>query len=213
MWRHHRCRILLLSPQDSPVDIQDPQIFACLHAGKSEYGGVETIARERAYLWRMMDCLFKYYFVCDTDCYCLSPEFPAELYRAPEVVWSILESDAGYPRPVGYSFPRWAFQTPWFIPRVVLPKLLAQTERTVFVPGGAWGDNDLMQLTVLAGIEYRALPGAISCAMVPDNMERVRKFIRDGGIFVHSVKDPAMTQEFVDLRKQHLMSKLAAQPA
>lgn len=119
-YRHHGCPVTIMSPVDSKVRIPG---FECIHAGRRAYIGDTSIARHREHLRLLLVYPEKHFLLCDPDSFCLSPEFPARLYRdANETVWS---NECVEPRPHETPYDKIAMQPPYFLTKDTIKRLLA----------------------------------------------------------------------------------------
>lgn len=119
-FQHHQCPITIMSPVDSKVRIKG---FECIHAGRRAYIGEASISRHREHLRLLLVYPEKHFFLCDPDSFCLSPEFPARLYRdANETVWS---NECVETRPHETPYDKIAMQPPYFLTKDTIKRLLA----------------------------------------------------------------------------------------
>src|SRR6185295_10153751 len=119
--RHMR-PVLVLSPEDSPVEINDPHVTN--HSiGKRAYFGQDSLDRQKLHLEYLLTLDYEYFLLNDADSMCLAPNIPSYLYL-PEnrgVLWSNEVRDwRNHPTP----YPRIACQPPYFMHRSVIEKLL-----------------------------------------------------------------------------------------
>ena len=74
-WLHHETPILLLSPEDAPVEIKHERI-TCRSAGKAGWKGARTILRQIAHWKITSEFPQTHLFLNDSDTVCLTPELP-----------------------------------------------------------------------------------------------------------------------------------------
>src|SRR3990172_8792879 len=69
-WLHHGCPVLMLSPEDAPVQIDHPQV-TCRSAGLAGWKGEHTIYRQIEH-WRIAsEFSQRYLLLNDSDSMCL----------------------------------------------------------------------------------------------------------------------------------------------
>jgi hypothetical protein len=228
--RHNR-PILVLSPEDSPVEIDDPHVTN--HSvGKRGYFGQDSLDRQRAHLEYLLTLDHEYFLLNDADSLCLSPNLPPYLYL-PEnrgVLWSNEVRDwRNHPTP----YPRMALQPPYFMHRSVIERLLTVADSpaveahpiTPYIdwymlalaeesgvphqsfPDGAsfpaWRRNDIAETQQL-GHDYQH-PYVID-GKIPGDVA-MRGCVRNGAVFLHSIKhEPvlAMLMNEYDLIHGHV---------
>lgn len=84
---HHECPVLILSPNDAPVDIRHPGV-TCRSAGMKGWKGPDTIYRQIAHWEIAAEYEADHYLMHDADSICLTPELPRYLYEEdPEIFW------------------------------------------------------------------------------------------------------------------------------
>lgn len=208
----HKRPVLVLSPEDSPVKIDDPQVQS--HSlGKRAYFGQKSLDRQRLHLEYLLTLEFDYFLLNDADSMCLSPNLPPYLFL-PEnqhVLWSNEVRDwRTHPTP----YPRIALQPPYFAHRSVIEKLLTVADKPEVKahPITPYIDWYMLALAEEAGVEHRTFPdGASFPAWRRDNIpetqtlghdykheynqdgqilgdQMMRNMVRRGAVFIHSVK-------------------------
>jgi hypothetical protein len=85
-WLHHGHPLLLLSPEDAPVNIEHPGV-TCKSSGLRGWKGPHTIHRQIAHWKLTSEESFDYVFLNDADSLCLTPELPAYLYSEPDAFY------------------------------------------------------------------------------------------------------------------------------
>src|SRR6185503_3096890 len=73
---HHGCPVLVLSPTDAPVILDDDRVI-CMSAGKRAYDGQISVARQYEHLRIVQALGYRYHLLHDSDSVCLSPDLPA----------------------------------------------------------------------------------------------------------------------------------------
>jgi hypothetical protein len=206
---HHECPVLVLSPADSPVRIEDPRV-ECRAAGKRAYTGQDSLDRQKAHLEILLDYPQSFFLLHDSDSVCLSPELPAYLYENPDTVFYnpaptarfILQS-VGSDEEQRLALKRWpvAYQPPLFLSRASLEKMLEVSDAAMaFCP--PWAkliDWYLGAMVQLAGLRARPLRQALSRPIwAPYEVARTYAMVRTRGTrFLHSVKEPEVLDVLV----------------
>jgi hypothetical protein len=190
---HHKCPVVILSPEDSKAEIRYPGIENRF-GGKRAYIGQESLDRQREHMRLMLTFPEHHFLVHDADSVCLSPEIPGYLYAERGVLWSNVVND-GIPEhqpayPAG--FPHIAFQPPYFMDRETIEGLLAVSEGMKANPTMPFIDHYMVQLALKANWPYRSFRDGISCPIGPEwpnEFALVRDAVRSrGAIFLHSIK-------------------------
>src|SRR2546425_10327489 len=78
-YEHHKCPIIIMSPEDAPVVKMGPHI--CRTGGKRAYVGPLSLERQRIHLQIMLEYPGKYFVCHDADSVCLEPQFPSYFYN------------------------------------------------------------------------------------------------------------------------------------
>jgi glycosyltransferase involved in cell wall biosynthesis len=208
----HKRPILVLSPEDSPVEIEDP-VVTNYSAGKRGYFGQDSLDRQRLHLEHLLTLEYDYFLLNDADSLCLAPNIPSYLYL-PEnqgVLWSNEVRDwRTHPTP----YPRIALQPPYFMHRSVIEKLLTQADSPAVEahPITPYIDWYMLALAEEAGVEHRTFPdGASFPAWRRDEIAETQQLghdykhpyvadgkilgdvamrgcVRNGAVFLHSIK-------------------------
>lgn len=195
-YRHHRCPMIVLSPEDSPITaraISDAKgECTYLTGGKRAYTGEDSLVRQRIHMELLLKTHYKYFLMNDSDSVCLSPELPGYLYADdPSILWSNVVSDEMHPREEGYEFPRLAFQPPYFMHRDTIARLVAvapsvpTNARTPFI------DWVVMAWCVKAGVPFRGFPDGVSCPTnnyQPGIAHMTERVMHQGATMLHSIK-------------------------
>jgi len=84
---HHGCPVLVLSPEDSKVEVVHDGVES-LSAGLAGWKGPQTVARTIVYWKIIAERSERWVLLHDTDSVCLTPELPDYLYEDPDVLWS-----------------------------------------------------------------------------------------------------------------------------
>lgn len=205
---HHGCPVVILSPEDSPVEILRPGVVN-RSAGPNEYTGYKSLARFREHLEILLTFPENFFLINDCDSFCLTPKLPDYLYAEPDLLWTNLKvNDAAVQHPFfPPGFPRIAFQPPWFFSRNTIKALLSVTDAVTPNPDMLFIDYWLVQLALQGGIQWKGFPEAISWPM-RDASERGH-FSRSawecvryhGTTFVHAIKTREVCDYLLNARK------------
>ena len=115
----HRCPVVVLSPEDSPVDIDGVE---CRSAGKRGYFGQDSLDRQRAHMEMLLEYPQNWFLMNDADSMCMSAKIPDYLYKHDHTVWS---NQVRERRPHPSPYPKLAFQPPYFMHRKAIERMLA----------------------------------------------------------------------------------------
>jgi hypothetical protein len=151
---HHQCPIVILSPEDSKVEINHPGVENRF-AGKRAQCGPDALARFLEHLKILLTFPENHFFMHESDSICFDPKIPAYLYAEPDTVWS--NSGEAQPRHQhGFvdGCPKLSFQAPWFLSRKTIEALIAVADKAGF-PDLPWVDLYLVHLTHAAGLPYK----------------------------------------------------------
>jgi hypothetical protein len=198
LYVHHECPVVVMSPEDSPIDITTDNVKS-RHLGKRAYIGAESLERQRLHLEAALEYKADHFLFNDSDSFCLSTKIPDYLYREPDVVWSnlVIDDVHTHQRPKDYTFPQIAFQPPYFLSRKTIEKMLAVAKSIVVDPITPFIDHYMVQLAVAANLPYRGFADGVSCGTtVPETglphtigSTIVGDHIKDrGACMIHSVK-------------------------
>jgi hypothetical protein len=208
----HKRPILVLSPEDSPVEIDDPMV-ECASAGERAYYGQKSLDRQRKHLEYLLTQPYDYFLMNDADSMCLSPVIPQYLYLPEnrEVLWS---NEVGDWRDHPSPYPKVALQPPYFCHRSVIEKMLTVADLDAVRAHSVtpYIDWYMLALAEEAGVTHRSFPdGASFPAWRRNNIEEtqrlghdfkhqyvrdglilgdtaMRNCVRKGAVFIHSVK-------------------------
>src|ERR1051326_8495740 len=119
-FKHHGTPILVLSPEDRPVEIYDPDvIFAS--AGLAGWKGAHTIQRQLKH-WAIAEAFgADWYLLNDSDSVCITPDLPEYLFYDDLKFWSNVLCHEHEHLPTDQP----NFQPPYFCSRRMLRRLLA----------------------------------------------------------------------------------------
>lgn len=207
---HHGCKVLVLSPADSPVQIDHPGV-ECRSAGNAAYFGQDSLDRQRAHLELLLTYPQTYFLLNDADSMCLSPEIPAYLYEGAQgTVWS---NEVRETRPHPSPYPKIAFHPPYFLHRDTISRMLEVADRITAHPITPFIDWYMVALACEAGLDHKSYPDGRSGTAwkhgpIPetkemghnfvhtpsthgvDGAQRMRQFVARGTVMVHSIKHP-----------------------
>lgn len=202
--RHHACPIVVLSPEDSAVEIHHPGVENRA-VGPNEYTGYKSLARFRKHLEILLTFPEDFFFINDSDSFCLTPQFPNYIYAEPDLLWTNLKIDDATSQQAFYpeGFPHLAFQPPWFFSRNTIKALLAVADDVTPNPNMLFIDYWLVQLAVAAGVQWKGFPGCISWPMHDPYFARAAwEAVRyHGTTFVHAVKTRELCDYLMDAQR------------
>jgi hypothetical protein len=200
LYLHHECPVVILSPEDSKVEIPGIDNRS---GGLAGHIGGHTLERERRHLEILLSFPEKYFMIHDADSVCLDPEFPAYLYAEPDLVWSNQVND-GIPQhqatfPEGW--PHVAFQPPYFLSRKTIEAMLAVADQVVIshdmMP---FIDYYMVQLTMTAGLPWRRFENCVCC---PPSL--AMRLVQTNNVSIlHGVKSPKDMRALMTARQRHL---------
>jgi len=219
---HHGCPITVLSPVDAKVAIDHPNVTN-LYGGKAAYIGQDSLDRQAVHLAMCLDFPEKFFLLHDADSILLTPEIPKHLYEKPDVVWSnqVFDDIPEHQSTFEEGWPHVAFQPPYFLSRETIGKMLAVMDdpRVKASPVMPFIDYYMVQLTMVAGLEWSKLPDSISCPISCDlrklhitardketyglGMQIAREAVNRGVVFLHSVKNHVAIRQLMALREAY----------
>lgn len=198
-YEHHGLPVIVVSPDDAPVNSYGPHW--CVTAGKAGYTGPHTWIRQHLQMKKLLELDFDYYFMNDSDSFCLDAKLPDYLF-APEnenVIFSNLVDDFRIPGqtthghywPESYhkGYPIKASQPSYMCSRKALEKICSvdpycDDEITPFI------DFFMIKAPVDAGVELRPFHACASCETeTPNGMETMARCVREGAVFIHAIKN------------------------
>jgi hypothetical protein len=192
-----------MSPDDSPITGIGPHW--CLTAGKRAYTGPLSLVRQRLQLQRLLELPFSHYLLHDSDSICLSSTLPDYIFHQ-DAMWSNIVNDQIHIRPADWSYPRLAFQPPYFMSRDLLEKFLVQADKSqtegLQTP---YIDFWMMAVTHEANLPYLGFLDGASCGTPPGTMghKLMRELVeRDGKRFCHSIKDEVVLKDLLGCWKR-----------
>jgi len=205
LYLHHRCPVVVLSPEDSKAEIRYPGIENRF-GGKRAYTGQESLDRQRKHLEILLTFPEQWFLIHDADSICLSPKLPDYLYTVPDRVWSNLvidpipEHQPAYPK----GWPHVALQPPYFLSRKGIKALLAVAGGITANPVMPFIDHYWVQLVLAANYPFEGFPDGASCGTDhPEGLKCMSELVRGSGkIFVHSIKSREVLDHLIRLRHQ-----------
>lgn len=212
-FEHHQRPVLIVSPEDSPITKVGPH--TCIHAGKRAYIGQDSWDRQYLQMKKLLEYPFDFYFLNDSDSFCLTPELPPYLFtpgdtvysnqvtdfRAPGQTWTDSSGSVTWPDDYHKGYPLIAMQPPYFIPRDCLERIVKVGKRPACITT-PFIDWYMVEVCVDAGVKHLPFQTGASCETVtPNGIETMKNCIaRKGATFIHSVKTKEV---FDDLRLLH----------
>lgn len=199
---HHKCPVLILSPEDAPVKVSlDGAMFR--NAGKRAYVGQDSIDRQKAFLRILWEYPQNFFLVNDSDSLCLSPEIPKHLYTAPsDIFWSneCLSSSPSKP-----PLPMIALVPPYFFTRQSLSRMLAVIDNVPMNPEIPFIEHWMLQLVYASGIRHKGFLYGSNFKFYREGFEVVRNNVRNHGtVFIHPVKHPGILNTLKEDREYYL---------
>lgn len=224
MYLHHECPVVVLSPEDSPANVEGVENR---YGGKRAYIGQDSLDRQRRHLEILLEYPEKYFMIHDSDSVCLDPKFPDYLYNDPDVVWSNQVDDAIPEHQSTFleGWPHVAFQPPYFLSRSTIEAMLAiaYDPRCAASPVMPFIDYYMVQLTMVAGLRWARFLDSISCPIAHDPVTKpvlsdrdaatykngfiiAMDAVRNGGSnILHSIKNPDAMRQLAEARKLWLV--------
>ena len=190
---HHKCPVVVLSPLDAAIHAHHlGGTFKGMEykaAGKRAYVGQDSLDRQVEHLKILLSYPQNFFLVHDSDSVCLSPRLPGYLYQT-DCLWSNQVSDMCHQRPDTYTFPRLAFQPPYFMTRRVIEAVIAASSQVPTEAQTPFIDWAMMAWCVKSGMASQTFPEGVSCpSWTPETYAAMDNAVRhEGRIFVHSIK-------------------------
>jgi hypothetical protein len=222
LYKHHGSRVLVLSPEDSPVRLRGVE---CQQAGKAAYFGQDSLDRQRAHLRILAERSETYFLLNDADSFCLSQEIPRYLYEQSDKVWS---NEVAEERPHPSPYPKIGMHPPYFLRRDTIQRMLRVADRPEVRahPLTPYIDWYMLALTCEAGLEHDRYPDGFSFPAwrydwIPETQQlghdfkheyvkdgRVRgddlvaRQVSRGAVMIHSVKHKDVYDRLVEVHKE-----------
>lgn len=192
LYQHHGCPVVLLSPEDSGVQLP---MTINRSGGSRAYTGMVSVERQARHLEILLEYDAEHYLLHDSDSVCLSPELPRYLYDEPDTVFYNACPTADYFKQLGVSWPvTTVFQPPLFCSRTSIEKMLAVYDEAVadLPEFGQLIDWWFEAAARRAGLATKPFPDGISRPIWQlYETARIYAMVRCRGVvFLHSVKDP-----------------------
>ena len=205
MYLHHDTRVVLFSPEDAPAHVIYPGIERKF-VGKACYIGADSWTRQKTHLEILLQYPHKFFFLCDSDSFCLSAKFPEELYRlSKNTIWS---NEITEPRPHASKYPKLAFQPSYWISREVMERMVSNWDKVAyeiltpyidFVMNAASAEAGLLHRPFTA-LEHTPLTEEPCTASDPWEVLEYRiKYM--GATMMHPIKTPEQLNRCVEARK------------
>ena len=232
LYLHHGRPVLVMSPEDSPVVIDHPQVQNH-SAGPRAYVGQKSMDRQRAHLEYLAKQPYDWFLMNDADSVCLSPDLPEFLFERDDALWSLHANEW---RKHSSPYPKIGLHPPYFCSKKVIKKLLTAAdlpqvrahEVTPFI------DWYMLALACESGVEIPDYPAPYgitwpawkyNAAELPDNIllddDHVRTYNPDGevpgddivaarvaagAVFVHSVKHPFVMERLAKIARDRAVA-------
>lgn len=217
-YQHHGCPVLILSPEDAPVNIGASGVI-CLSAGLSGWKGWQTLDRQIAHMEIIATFPQHFLLLNDADSMCLTPEIPSYLYERAEGTVSC--NEAMWQEPGAPLVP------PYFYTQDALARMLAVKDEALKMGttrgAVAWSDpyNDepaidafYVELVRVSGLQLTPFPDGVHRGTVHphDTLLMIEAVLERGARFVHSIKrlDTLQMVEWFYWERQRLLDEEAA---
>lgn len=225
LYLHHGRPVLVMSPHDSPVTIEHPQV-SNYSGGPRAYVGQKSMDRQRNHLEHLVTLPYDWFLMNDADSVCLEPDLPAFLFERDDVLWSLHANDW---RTHQSPYPRIGLHPPYFAHKKVLQKLLtaADLPQVRAHPITPFIDWYMLALACESGVEIPPYPVPFGFTFpgwryhpesLPDNIEmpddHTRVYEEDGtvagddmhatrvasgAVFLHSIKHPFVMERLAKI--------------
>jgi hypothetical protein len=217
VWLAHECPVVLLSPADAPVWVDHPRVVR-RSAGHRGVQGQAHLDRWDEYFRMLLEFPQNNFLICDSDSFCLSPKLPDRFYQGPDTFWSFHHPEG---RPHTSPYPKVAYQSPMFISRANLEKLMSVDRAKVPAhPITPFQDWYLVALACESGVlckhnedgaSYMGWNGAVGqiegeFRMGPEwrGEDRMVSDVLAGTIFVHSVRHAMVLARLLQARRDYV---------
>lgn len=204
----HGCPVTVMSPADSPVVVDYPGVDN-VHLGKAAYIGQDSLDRQALHMAACLEYPESHFLLHDSDSVVLGSKIPDYLYAEPNVVWSnqVFDDIPEHQTTFEANWPHVAFQPPYFLSRETIGKMLAVKDdpRVQASPVMPFIDYYMVQLTMVAGLEWRRFKDCVSCPIAldlrkkdipPHHYDTIKmgfrialQAVQKGAIILHSVKN------------------------
>lgn len=210
VYQHHGYPIVVVGPADSPIEHMDGHI--CINAGRRAYIGQDSWDRQYLQLKALLKFPQEWFLLNDSDSFVMTPKLPDYLFQDENTVYSNEVTDFRVPGeswqgqppwPLDYhkGYPLIAMQPPYFLSRKALQKIVDTCEGLQACPTTPFIDWWWVPACFRAHLKHRPFTGGASCETVtPNGLTVMSNCVRDGAIFIHSVKSGAVMQH---LRNVH----------
>lgn len=203
LYTHHECPVVILSPEDSKVEIPGVDNR---YGGLAGHIGAHTLERERRHLEILLGFPENHFMIHDADSVCLDPKFPDYLYAEPNLVWSnqvndeIPQHQATFPE----GWAHVAFQPPYFLSRRTIEAMLAVADQIVIshdmMP---FIDYYMVQLTYTAGLPWRRFESCVCC-----HPSLALRLVKTGQAnILHGIKSPKDMHDLLNARQNFLAGR------
>lgn len=204
---HHEVPVIVFSPEDAPAHVDYPGIQH-RHVGRACYIGFDSWTRQKMHFEHLLSFPHKYFFLNDSDSFCLNPIFPKELYRlSKNTIWS---NEIVEPRPHASKYPKLAFQPPYWVSREVVERMVLKWDMVAPEVHTPYIDFIMNAVSSEAGIAHRSFtalehtPYTEDLCLSEDPWQILQYRIRyTGAVMMHPVKTPDQLRMCVDARKAY----------
>ncbi len=149
-YQHHECPVVVMSPNDSKVKVDGVE---CQWGGGVGYIGAVSLDRQVKHMQILLSHPHEWFFMNDSDSFCVAPELPKQIYECPDTIWSgeLTES-----RPHTSPYPKLAFQPPYFIHRHAMWRMVQVSGKVGCHEITPYIDWQMNALSSEAGLKHRA---------------------------------------------------------
>ncbi len=227
----HGCPVTILSPEDAKVTIEHPGV-ECLYGGKAAYIGQDSLDRQAIHLEMLLRYPEEHFLLHDADSVLLDPKIPEYLYAEKDIVWSnqVFDDIPEHQNSFEPGWPHVAFQPPYFLSYKTIEAMLAvkNDPRVKASPVMPFIDFYMVQLTMVAGLEWRRFKDCISCPIAVDlrklhvsardketygmGMQIAMEAVGKGAIILHSVKNVVAIRKLMEARAAFVAGNPAHTP-
>jgi hypothetical protein len=215
-YKHHGCKVVVLSPEDAPITaVSDPNVI-CMTVGKRCWAGRAAIERQIKFMELLSHFPHGYFLFNDSDSLCISAQIPKYVYEQ-DTVWSneVLDTNPG-----ASMLPKIAMQPPYFFSKRALRAMLDIKDN---LPTSYYGevspmedgrlpiptecpDHLMLQLAHGSGFGHASFHHGASFETASDiGMSTMSELVRNHGrVLLHSVKTAKVLHKLVADRREFL---------
>jgi len=187
---HHGYPVLILSPEDAPVEINHPGV-TCRSAGLAGWKGLHTPERQVAHWKFAVEFGTEYVLLHDSDSVCLTRELPSYLYEPGTDMWcNVLCHEVEHDETDQMNF-----VPPYFMSTSVLARIIEDGEALLAAPdttewkhdGHVAIDGFYGTIAKHLGLTVRSFPDGATTW--PPSTQNLGRDAANGARFIHGFKD------------------------